>query len=205
LLVAGVAWLVVDAGKFLWWAHQYGLQAEQGLRQIPVPVSPDEAIVVLTGDHGRIPKALEVLRSRGSPLLIISGTRKGTTLTDLVNQQGDSTINIHENWNKIVLESRSGSTLENAEESANILEKYHVDRVILVTSEYHMYRAAVIFRMVAPGYDYIEYAVPSEVSDFGFAPTSHDLSAAWKLWIEYWKWFLFRLAGAHSVVPHPKK
>ena len=125
----------------------------------------------------------------------ISGTGKGTTLTELVNQQGGSTINIHESWNRIVLESRSSSTLENAIETSAILEKNHVARVILVTSDYHMYRAAAIFRLVAPGYDYIEYATP----------TAHDVSAIWKEWIEYWKWFLFRFAGAHTVQPRPKQ
>ncbi len=204
-LVSAGAWLVVDIGKFAWWARAYATRASMGPGQIPVPVTNEEAIVVLTGDHGRIPKALELLRLRGSPMLVISGIRHGITLTELVNQQGDSTINIHEIWKKIVVEAASSSTIENAQETAKILQRSSMKRVVLVTSEYHMFRAAAIFRAGAPGYDYMEYPLAAEVAEISLWPTSRTVTAVWKLWIEYWKFFLYRWTGTHPIIPHPKQ
>lgn len=200
--IAFAAWLVVDMAKFGWWCRYYSAQAKLGPQALSFPSGEGEAIVVLTGDHSRIPRALELLRVRSSPLLIISGTKKGTRLTELVNQQGASAaVNIHELWKKIVLESRSSSTIENAQESAKLLAARKVTRVILVTSDYHMHRSVAIFRAIAPGYDYHEYPVASEVAELSFSPDARTFTALWKLWIEYWKYFLFRFASPRHNAP----
>lgn len=160
-------------------------------RNLPNDVSPTEAIVVLTGDKFRIPKALELLRSRGSPLLIISGIGRGIRVTDVLNQQGDASTKIHEVWKKIIFESKSTSTKENAEKTAPLLIERGVTRVILVTSEYHMGRAQDIFRRVLPKMQWVEYPVLSD----------NEFSGKFQLAQEYLKTLLFWAYTSYRLKP----
>jgi|GEM_PF-1452459 len=137
-------------------------------------VGPEAAIVVLTGDRHRIPRALELMRRKASQLLIISGAGRGATLTELVNQQGDAAVNIHEIWKRIVVESRSASTVENARESRDILEKHKIKQIILVTHDYHMPRSLEIFMETMPKVDIVAYPISSGV------PLQKALSEYWK-------------------------
>src|ERR1041385_7494630 len=150
LFLLGTGLILYDFARFAGVCSYYARLARRGYRLVSVPVSSNEAIVGLTGDQGRIPKALDLLRYRGTPLLITSGTGKAATRKDLVNMQGHSAVNIQTVWKKILLEPRSGSTIENAEESGKLLLQNGIRRVILVTSEYHMLRALRIFKSVMP-------------------------------------------------------
>jgi uncharacterized SAM-binding protein YcdF (DUF218 family) len=177
--------------------------AENPQSLLPADVSREEAIVVLTGDRYRIPKALELLHSRKSPLLIISGAAKGITLIELVNQQLEATVNIHEIWKKIVLESNSSSTIENALESAKIIKERGVQRIILVTSEFHMHRSAKIFHQVLVDLEVVEYPVASDFSHLGPSLSSHTLNGLWVFCVEYFKNLLFTFYSSHYVLPQP--
>jgi uncharacterized SAM-binding protein YcdF (DUF218 family) len=158
---------------------------------LPKETSLNEAIVVLTGDKGRIPKALELLRERGSPLLIISGVGKGATLVDVINNQGGAAGNIRELWNRIELEAKSQSTIENVYESGKILLEKKNKRVILVTSDYHMPRSLGIFRRVLPQQEIFPYPIKSD-------------NSFWYNWNEYWKNRIFFWYGVKSLIPLQK-
>jgi uncharacterized SAM-binding protein YcdF (DUF218 family) len=201
ILLSAIAF-VMDFRRFARSCAEYGESAQKGLGLLTsFPVSPTEAIVVLTGDRYRIPRALEALRLRGSPLLIISGAGRGISLTELVNQQRDATINIHEIWKKIILESNSQSTIENAEESAKIVVKNKIDRIILATSEYHMLRSVTIFRRVMPDVEIIEYPVASDLTIPNHAFSQRTLNGLWNFWVEYWKLFLYKFYFSRDVHP----
>lgn len=184
VIFALVGW---DFTRFV---HHY---EQQALSTPPLPdeTSLSEAIVVLTGDKGRIPKAIELLRKRGSPLLIISGVGKGASLVDLINNQGGVADNIRELWNRIVLESKSQSTVENVYESGKILLEKKIKRVILVTHDYHMPRSLGIFRRVLPQLELYAYPIKSE-------------SSFWYNWNEYGKNRLFNWYGVKSLIPLQK-
>ncbi len=158
-----------------------------------------EGVVVLTGDHTRIPKAFELMRVRGSDWLIISGAGRGISLTELVNQQGDSAGSIHAVWSKIILESNSASTLENGLETARIVHEKKPTSLILVTSDYHMPRAATIFRDLLPEVRLIERPVTSGM--FGVWPYSPRIfRLLWMVGLEYWKFRLY--LTKRSLDPH---
>jgi len=183
--------LLALAGLFLWdlgrfWrlTSDYAALGAQGNRRLPPPI-PEEAIVVLTGAVFRIPRAIELLKVRSSPVLIISGTGKFTTLTDLANSQGDAIYNIQEVWSRIVMESRSSSTIENVEETEKLLAQRNVRRVLLVTSDYHYPRALALFHKMLPQYEFIPYPVAS-VHEVSF-----DSLSRW--WGEYWKYLSYRI------------
>jgi uncharacterized SAM-binding protein YcdF (DUF218 family) len=197
--------LVVQMYRFGVACAYYAQVARIGMKTLPPDVSPNEAIVVLTGDRKRIPKALELLRLRGSPLLIISGAGKGITLTDLVNQQGDAAVRIHEVWDKIFVESRSSSTRENAQETAELAKKRHLTRIILVTSEYHMPRASAIFHQTMPWEDIIEYPVASDVSHIRLDLSGRTLNGLWYFWWEFLKNRLYRIYTSRYITPVEEK
>lgn len=182
LIALAIVALLVDCMRF-WMVYGYWTsRAQLGLGQVASVAAPKEAIVVLTGDKYRIPRGIELLRRRDSDVLIISGTAKGITLTELVNRQGDSYGNLQEVWDKIILDSQAGSTLENAEQSGALLRERGLRSLVLVTSDYHMDRALAVFVRALPGFDILGYSVPS--AGYGF-----------KVFQEYWKNMMFRYFG----------
>ncbi len=174
-----------DLSRFWKLTEKYTELSFQGIKRLPESTAADEAIVVLTGGEHRIPRAIELLKLRLSPLLIISGTGKNITLKDLANNQGDAIFNIQDVWSRILLEPRSGSTVENAEESGNLLAARSMKRVILVTSDYHCPRALALFKKILPQYEYWIYPVAS-LQEFSLEALGH-----W--WVEYWKFLTFRI------------
>ena len=142
-------------------AQNFARFAEMNRANIESSYLSEEAIVVLTGDRNRIPKALTLLKSRPKDILIISGTPKGISLTDIVNQQY-AAENVQQVWQKIVLESESNSTLENIKFLLPILSDKKVSNIILVTSDYHLYRAQIILKKLAPTLNVEYYAVSSD-------------------------------------------
>lgn len=193
-LVLFTIFLIVVLFDFISFARQalhYTNQAIYGGFALP-PKIDSEAIVVLTGDQRRIPKAIELLRNRGSSVLIISGTGKGTTLTDLVNVQGDAILHVPEVWGKIILESKSSSTVENAIETGKILSERKISRVILTTSDYHLWRSQLIFKKYLPQYDYFLYPVASVLGDISWGSLEMWLVSWLRLFTEYVKWAFFR-------------
>lgn len=194
VLLIGAVLSASLTGFVAWDISRFITRYEQAAKKtVPLPkeTSLNEAIVVLTGDKGRIPKALELLRERGSPLLIISGVGKGASLVDVINNQGGAANNIRELWNRIELESKSQSTIENVYESGKILLEKKIKRVILVTSDYHMPRALEIFRRVLPQEEIFSYPITSE-------------SSFWYNWNEYWKNKIFFWYGVKSLIPLQK-
>ncbi|MCB0406066.1 MAG: YdcF family protein, partial [Bdellovibrionales bacterium] len=109
--------LAVDFAWFWMSCRAYTDSAETGTGIEMVAPTPQEAIVVLAGDSNRIPTALRLLRERNGPLVLLSGVEPGIPLVEIVNSQGSSTVDIHKTWERIVTESRSRTTIENAEEA----------------------------------------------------------------------------------------
>lgn len=143
LLVVLVAMACIFADAFRFFARY---QQYRTLADTPLPPIDDvpEVIAVLTGDSGRIPKAVELLKQRPAARLIVSGTAKGITLTELMNQQGPAK-GAGEVWSRIEIESKSESTTENALVVSQMIRSGE-GRILLVTSDYHMDRALALFQ-----------------------------------------------------------
>lgn len=192
-----IGWWAWDLSHFLEGCRHYSRMAQHVV--LPPEVNQNEAIVVLTGDRGRIPTALNLLRRRGSPWLIISGTGRGASLVDVLNSQGQGASQLHEYWNRIIAEPRSQSTIENVYESGKILLEKKISRAILVTSDYHMRRSLKIFHIVLPKIETIPYPV---LSDFSSEESANlGLWAYWSVWNEYWKNRFFDWYGVKQLVP----
>ncbi len=192
---------IIDFAFFFAQCRRYSEQSLLGTEQLKTPIIQNEAIVVLTGDRNRIPKAVELLRSRNSKILLISGGGKGIKLVELINSQVQNRENMQEIWKKIILESSSTSTIENARESQKILALQHIGRVILITSEYHMPRSLLVFKTIAPEMEYVAYPTPSEVSNIGALHPEKLFDAGFKVLTEYAKLFLFKNYFLHHLAP----
>lgn len=178
--VISVLLVAQDFIRFTFACLEFGRRAEMGIRQIE-SLSPksQEALVVITGDKNRIPKALELLQSRPGSWLLISGISKKTSLAEVASLSELSLRNDLRLWERIIVDSNATSTVENAEETEKILRSKNQDHMILITSDYHMLRALAVFKRWVSA-QVTPYAVSSEVFPFKFLT-------------EYWKWVAFRL------------
>jgi len=117
------------------------------------------AIVVLTGGRGRALTGLELLRGGAAKVLIISGVDEDADI-DSIFPSGVS----KKERSLIALEKSSKSTYENALEVRELFLKKGLDSMLLITSEYHMQRAMLVFERVMPrSVNIKEYPVESPV------------------------------------------
>ena len=142
-------------------------------------VAATDAIVVITGGEGRIEHAVEMLAQRKGKRLLIAGADPAVTKDDLVRRlQGRRRLM----QCCVDLGSESVDTRSNAEEARRWLDKKKYRSARLITSDWHMRRAAYEFdRQLDGKVTIVEDAVKSE-------PNFMTLFA------EYNKYLLRRLA-----------
>jgi len=96
-----------------------------------------EGIVVLTGGDGRIEAGLQLLDDDRAPRLLISGVNQSVKLKQLLKlYQADPDLAPY-----VDLGFAAFDTLGNADETAEWVDKYHIQSLIIVTAHYHMPRA----------------------------------------------------------------
>ena len=125
-------------------------------------VAKADAAVVLTGGKGRIEHAVDVLRDGKVKRVLVAGADPSVTKNDMARRLGGS--------QKLLkccvdLGSESVDTRSNAEEAARWLSRHQFKSVRLITSDWHMRRAAYEFHKVLGGkYRIVTDAVRSEPS-----------------------------------------
>lgn len=107
-----------------------------------------DAIVVLTGGIGRMEEGLRLFKEGKGGYLVISGVEGGSRLAEIFPRRDlRSMVDV----SKIILDINSKNTIENAVNVRQIVEDKDFKSMILVTSNYHMTRAFVIFRKAVNG------------------------------------------------------
>jgi uncharacterized SAM-binding protein YcdF (DUF218 family) len=126
----------------------------------PDEVKATDAIVVITGGSGRIEHAMDVLAKGKGKRLLIAGADPAVTKDDLIRRlQGRRRLMIC----CVDLGSESVDTRSNAEEARRWLEKRNYRSARLITSDWHMRRAAYEFARQLDGkVTIVEDAVRSE-------------------------------------------
>lgn len=95
-----------------------------------------EGIVVLTGGDGRIEAALNLLEEGRAERLLISGVHRNVTVDELLKlNHGDRSLR-----DRVELGFIAQNTLGNADETADWIQKYGIQSLIIVTAHYHMPR-----------------------------------------------------------------
>lgn len=132
-----------------------------------------DGIVVLTGDDGRIPHGLALLRAKAAPRLLISGVGERTSAAEIAADAHAPRALLA---CCVDLGRKAVDTRSNAEETAAWVRAHRVKSLRLVTSDYHMRRAVVELEAeLGRGVTIVPDAVPGE------APPA-------KLAREYSKW-----------------
>lgn len=144
----------------------------------PADSRETEAIVVITGGSGRIEQAVERLEQGKAEQLLIAGTDPLVTEADLIERLGGKEALIE---CCVTLGTESVDTRSNADEAKAWLEANEFDEVRLVTSDWHMRRAAFEFRRALSDDTYIVYDAVDTDPSFRI------------LFVEYNKYVLRRL------------
>ena len=121
-------------------------------------VTPEksEAIVVLTGGHGRISAGIDLFSEKRAPLLFISGVHKDTNKQDILTNQTPSPSS------NIELGHNATDTLGNAAEVKTWVNENDIKKIILVTSRYHMPRAYMLISRSIPHVQISKYVTDTE-------------------------------------------
>lgn len=150
LLIGGVsvsAIIVILLATFIVYIPIYArlqkASAADGLYQ----KSPD-AIVVFTGDKGRIAYAMDLLKTNPTAKLLISGVYEKNSVKTLLNKQVDPHTSeevVDENM-QVDLDYESRNTFENVRETVQFLKQNpNINKVLVISSDYHIMRIKFIF------------------------------------------------------------
>ena len=143
VLIAGVIALY---GTFLVFtvmtSRTEGKRLAEGLYQ----KSPD-AIVVFTGDKGRIKRALELSRQWPEAKILISGVHGANDLKTIIAGHQDAEA-LLASPQQVDIDYEALDTLGNVRETLEHLDASSdkVERVLIITSDYHVLRVRMIFR-----------------------------------------------------------
>lgn len=151
---------------------------------LPGPLAdarPDEAAVVFTGGAERIPRALDQLRRKTVTRVFVSGVAREVRLSELAAEYDEPTALFR---CCVELGHEAGDTRGNAVEAADWVRRRRVPAVRLVTTDWHMPRAAFELRRE------LGAAVPVRADGVPSRPS------LWSLWAEYNKYVLRRVAVA---------
>ena len=150
----------------------------------PLDGRTTDAIVVLTGSGGRIDRGLALMQGGAAKRMLISGVDRAVRPHELAVQYDvpDKLLNCCVTLGREAIDTRS-----NGIETARWLEKRGYDTVRLITSDWHMRRAAFELEQTLPANIVMIYdAVPSRPS-FG------------TLFKEYHKYILRRIAALIGI------
>lgn len=125
------------------------------------------------------------------PLLITGSSPTGRSEAGVMARELQEFFNVPTQW----LEEKARTTKQNAQFSHQILAKEGINKIVLVTNQWHMQRAKFLFEQV--GFEVIPASVGGGLTPetYGlnlmyFIPQSgalHSNTLALKEWIGYWK------------------
>jgi uncharacterized SAM-binding protein YcdF (DUF218 family) len=144
-----------------------------------------DAIVVLAGGKGRVDEGVRLYRERRAGYLFLIGVDPSVRKSDLYRPQpGDPSPD------GVILERASRNTLENAILGRDVILRRQVRSVLLITSRYHMKRAAILFRNALPG-NLTIYPYPVDTRNLKEAWWNHG-GSFYLLFSEFYKYCMFR-------------
>ncbi|QLB20318.1 hypothetical protein A6B43_01550 [Vespertiliibacter pulmonis] len=139
----------------------------------------------------RVRYAAFLQKSTQLPLLITGSSPNGTSEAGVMAQELQQFFGVPTKW----IEEKAKTTKENAQFSHQILAKLGIKKIVLVTNQWHMQRAKLLFER--QGFDVLPASVGAGITPetYGlnvmyFIPQSgalHSNMLALKEWIGYWK------------------
>lgn len=132
-----------------------------------------DGIVVLTGDQGRLTAGVQLLQDGRSTHLLVSGVHASVTTEELRAQTNLTDVQFS---CCVELGREATDTVGNARETAQWVRANGYQRLIIVTSDYHLPRSLIEMDMAMPDVEFIPYPVRTE-------PPWRNVRAA-RLWLQ---------------------
>ena len=111
-------------------------------------------MVILTGSPARLTSGLDLMINNPKANILITGVAKGVKYSDIVK-------NSYIKEDRIDLGYNAKSTFGNAIETSLWMKKNHFNEIILVTDNWHMQRAILLFRAKISNIKISPYAINS--------------------------------------------
>ena len=92
-----------------------------------------DVIIVLSGDKGRVEYGIELYKQGYADFILLSGGVEAKSMERTALSEGVAE-------DHILLDSKSGTTYENACNSTDIMQSHNLRSAIIVTSAYHTRR-----------------------------------------------------------------
>lgn len=124
----------------------------------PLGAGKSDAVIVLTGGEGRIGRGLEALDEDWADQMLVAGVDPEVRRREFAAEYEVSNARMA---CCVTLENKSVDTRSNAAEAARWIAAEKVRSVRLVTSDWHMRRAAWELEETAPGILIVRDAVPT--------------------------------------------
>ena len=119
-----------------------------------VNYTDSNTIVVLTGNSGRLNAAIDLMLLNTDTRLLITGVAKGVKYSEIIKNK-----NIDKE--RIILGYKAQSTLGNVIETKIWIQKNNFKDFILITDDWHMQRALVLFKNAMPNITIFPYRLKS--------------------------------------------
>lgn len=143
----------------------------------PAPAQRTDAIVVPTGSGGRIPHGLALLRAGSAEKMLVTGVDLDVNATEFA---AEYEVAPTEMQCCLTLGFAAFDTRGNARETAHWMEQNGFASLRLVTSDWHMRRAALeLSRQLPDGIAVVRDAVRTEPSLWVLFIEYHKLIVAW--------------------------
>lgn len=146
-LGVGLALLALAWGLgFFWFVANIPAGLADPTSPLPVDQRTD-AVVVLTGGHGRLQAGFALLEQGAARKLFISGVYDGVAVRELMHLTARARV---EPECCVVLGYAADNTIGNAAETADWMEEEKFASLWLVTANYHMPRSLLEFAIAMP-------------------------------------------------------
>lgn len=125
---------------------------------IPMRLEEPDGIVVFTGGKQRVGTGAQLMAQGFSGPVLVTGVYPGLSVPELFEPLGLD----EEQFSQVDLDYEALATVDNVVETAAWARKYGLQRILLVTSAYHVPRSLLLFEQLAPRLQVTAYPVPSQ-------------------------------------------
>lgn len=116
------------------------------------PLKKADAIVAISGDQGaRTATAVDLWKRGFAPLIVFAGASEDPASLPSAELMKREAVRLGVPAARVLTESLSATTKENASRVVALLDAHSIRRAILVTSPYHQRRAALLFQRELAG------------------------------------------------------
>lgn len=125
---------------------------------VPTAIEDVDGIVVFTGGKQRLGTGAQLVADGFAGPVFVTGVYPGLSVAELFEPLGLQ----DEQISQIDLDYDALATADNVQETAAWARKHGIERILLVTSAYHVPRSRLLFEKMAPRLQVIVYPVPSQ-------------------------------------------